>query len=66
MCLSTIAYLGLAMLGIIALKVLIFDMANADTMWRVLALLIIGLLLVVTSALYSKAARADQELRPCD
>jgi uncharacterized membrane protein len=48
------------MLGIIALKVLIFDMANADTMWRVLALLIIGLLLVVTSALYSKAARADK------
>ena len=60
MCLSTIAYLGLAMHGIIALKVLIFDMANADTMWRVLALLIIGLLLVVTSALYSKAARADK------
>jgi uncharacterized membrane protein len=57
MCLSTIA---IALLGIIALKVLIFDMANADTMWRVLALLIIGLLLVVTSALYSKAARADK------
>jgi uncharacterized membrane protein len=57
MCLATIA---IAMLGIIELKVLIFDMANADTMWRVLALLIIGLLLVVTSALYSKAARADK------
>lgn len=57
---AQLRYVGLAMLGIIALKVLIFDMANADTMWRVLALLIIGLLLVVTSALYSKAARADK------
>jgi hypothetical protein len=29
-------------------------------MWRVLALLIIGLLLVVNSVVYSKAARANK------
>ncbi len=50
---------GLVLLGAIALKVLILDMANAGTIWRVLALLAIGLLLVVTSVLYSRAIAAE-------
>ena len=57
---AQLRYVGLALIGLVALKVLIFDMRNADTMWRVLALLIIGLLLVVTSVVYSKAARANK------
>ena len=49
---------GLVILGLVALKVLVLDMANAGTIWRVAALLVIGLLLVATSAVYSRAAKA--------
>lgn len=52
-------WIGLAVLGCVAVKVLVFDMANADTMWRVIALLTTGVLLVATSAVYSRAARAE-------
>ncbi|MBI1302182.1 MAG: DUF2339 domain-containing protein [Phycisphaera sp.] len=48
---------GLALLGLVAAKVLVLDMANAGTLWRVGALLVTGLLFVATSALYSRAAR---------
>jgi hypothetical protein len=37
--------------------VLVLDMANAGTLWRVGALLVTGLLFVATSALYARAAR---------
>ena len=50
---------GLVILGGVALKVLVLDMANAGTIWRVAALLAIGLLLVATSTVYSRAVRAQ-------
>lgn len=50
---------GLALLGAVAIKVLVLDMANAGTIWRVIALLVTGLLLVATSAVYSRAARSQ-------
>ncbi|MBU3728600.1 MAG: DUF2339 domain-containing protein [Phycisphaerales bacterium] len=50
---------GLALLGAVAIKVLLLDMASAGTIWRVIALLAIGLLLVATSAVYSRAAKAQ-------
>ena len=50
---------GLALLGVVALKVLVLDMANAETIWRVAALFVTGLLLVATSAVYARAARAQ-------
>jgi hypothetical protein len=48
---------GLALLGCVAVKVLVLDMANAETIWRVAALLATGVLLVATSAVYSRAVR---------
>lgn len=48
---------GLVLLGLVAAKVLVLDMANAGTLWRVGALLVTGLLFVATSALYARAAR---------
>jgi uncharacterized membrane protein len=55
---------GLALLGIVALKVLVLDMANAETIWRVAALFVTGLLLVATSAVYTRAARAQAATPP--
>jgi len=52
---------GLALLGLVAAKVLVLDMANAGTLWRVGALLVTGLLFVATSALYSRAARGGEK-----
>lgn len=48
---------GLALLGLVAGKVLVFDMAGAPALWRVAGLLLTGLVLVATSVLYSRAAR---------
>ncbi|MEY3021259.1 MAG: putative rane protein [Planctomycetota bacterium] len=48
---------GLAILGIVAGKVLVLDMAGAATPWRVAGLLVTGLVLVATSVVYSRAAR---------
>jgi uncharacterized membrane protein len=53
---------GLVALGLVAAKVLVLDMRNAATIWRVVALLVIGLLLVGTSVLYARAGRVS--LRP--
>ena len=50
--------IGLVLLGVVAFKVLVFDMAGAEPLWRVIALMITGLLLVVTSVVYSRATRA--------
>jgi hypothetical protein len=50
-------WLGLVALGLVAAKVLVLDMRNAATIWRVVALLVIGLLLVGTSVLYARAGR---------
>jgi hypothetical protein len=55
---------GLVLLGAVAIKVLLLDMASAGTIWRVIALLAIGLLLVATSAVYSRAARAHVPVTP--
>lgn len=49
---------GLALLGLVAAKVLVLDMAGAATMWRVAALLVTGLLFVATSTVYTRAAKA--------
>ncbi len=48
---------GLALLGLVAGKVLVFDMAGAPALWRVAGLLLTGFVLVATSVLYSRAAR---------
>jgi uncharacterized membrane protein len=49
-------WIGLTALGLVAAKVLLLDMRNAATIWRVVAMLVIGLLLVGTSVIYAKAA----------
>jgi hypothetical protein len=49
---------GLALLGLVAAKVLVLDMAGAATIWRVAALLVTGLLFVATSTVYTRAAKA--------
>ncbi|MFZ9882124.1 MAG: DUF2339 domain-containing protein, partial [Phycisphaerales bacterium] len=54
----SVRWWGLALLGVVAFKVLVFDMAGAEPLWRVIALMITGLLLVVTSVVYSRATRA--------
>ena len=59
--LRTLRWTGLALLGAVAIKVLVLDMANAGTIWRVIALLATGLLLVATSAVYARAARAQPQ-----
>lgn len=51
---------GLGLLGTVALKVLVLDMAAAAVLWRVLALLATGLLLVVTSVVYSRAGSGQR------
>lgn len=55
---------GLALLGVVAAKVLIVDMAGAATMWRVAALLVTGLLFVATSTVYTRAAKAVSKAPP--
>jgi hypothetical protein len=55
---------GLALLGLVAAKVLVLDMAGAATIWRVVALLATGLLLVATSAVYTRAAKATAKASP--
>ena len=39
-------------------KVLVIDMSEAEPAWRVVALMVTGILLVVTSVVYSRAGRA--------
>ena len=63
--LRALRWTGLTLLGAVAIKVLLLDMANAGTIWRVIALLVIGLLLVATSAVYSRAAKSQpHDFRP--
>ena len=49
---------GLVLLGLVALKVLVLDMSGAETIWRIAALLVTGLLLVATSTVYTRASKA--------
>jgi len=49
---------GLGLLGAAAVKVLVLDMSGAEPAWRVVALMVTGILLVVTSVVYSRAGRA--------
>ena len=49
---------GLGLLGAAAVKVLVLDMSEAEPAWRVVALMVTGILLVVTSVVYSRAGRA--------
>jgi hypothetical protein len=37
---------------------LVIDMSDAEPVWRVVALMVTGILLVVTSVVYSRAGRA--------
>jgi uncharacterized membrane protein len=53
---AALRWIGLTALGLVAAKVLLLDMRNAATIWRVVAMLVIGLLLVGTSVIYAKAA----------
>jgi len=50
-------YAGLALLAIVAVKVLFVDMARANNIWRVVSFLVFGLLAIVTSIAYSKLGR---------
>jgi hypothetical protein len=52
------AEVGLVLLGTVAAKVLVIDMSDAEPVWRVVALMVTGILLVVTSVVYSRAGRA--------
>jgi len=51
-------WVGLVLLGTVAAKVLVIDMSDAEPVWRVVALMVTGILLVVTSVVYSRAGRA--------
>ncbi len=50
-------WMGLLLLALTATKVLLFDMQGAATLWRVAALLGVGLLLVATSLIYGAVER---------
>lgn len=54
-----VRWVGLVMLGFTALKVLILDLAGADPVWRVAAMVLTGLLLVGTSVVYARATRSE-------
>lgn len=61
---STLRWAGLALLTLTVGKVLLVDMSSAATIWRVVALLAVGLVLVVTSVLYVKVMpMAEEKLR---
>ncbi|MHC5003605.1 MAG: DUF2339 domain-containing protein, partial [Planctomycetota bacterium] len=47
-------YAGLALLSLTMVKVLFVDLANLESIWRVLSFLASGLLLIGTSVLYSR------------
>lgn len=56
---GAVRWVGLVMLGFTALKVLVLDLAGAEPIWRVAAMVLTGLLLVGTSVVYSRATRSD-------
>ena len=56
-----VRWVGLVLLGFTALKVLVLDMAGADPIWRVAAMVLTGLLLVGTSVVYSRATRSEEK-----
>jgi len=47
-----VRHAGLALLGLTALKFLLLDLRGADSLWRVAAMVIVGLLFVGVSVLY--------------
>jgi uncharacterized membrane protein len=48
---------GLALLGLTLVKVVLIDMADAGTVYRVLSFLVLGLVLIVTSIIYARLAQ---------
>jgi uncharacterized membrane protein len=51
---SVLRYAGLGLLGITLLKIVLVDLANAGTGWRILSFLGVGSILLATSVLYGK------------
>lgn len=47
-------YVGLGLLGITLVKIVLIDLANAGTGWRILSFLGLGLILLATSVLYGR------------
>lgn len=50
-----VRYAGLALLGVTVFKFLVIDMQGVQTLWRVIAMAVVGLLLVATSMVYWRA-----------
>ncbi len=50
-------HFGLGLLGLTLAKVMLIDLASAQTIYRVLSLLALGLVLIVTSIAYSRLAK---------
>lgn len=59
-------YVGLALLTITVAKVLLIDLANVEQIWRVVSLIVSGLLLIVTSVAYRKFASRLLDRRPTE
>lgn len=51
---------GLALLGVTTLKVLAVDLSEADDIWRVVSVVVTGLVLLATSVVYLRAERATR------
>lgn len=51
---AVLRYAGLGLLGITLLKIVLVDLANAGTGWRILSFLGVGSILLATSVLYGK------------
>lgn len=53
---ATCRYVGLALLAFTAAKVIVIDLATVQQIWRVVSLIVAGLLLIVTSVAYRRFA----------
>lgn len=50
-------WIGLATLGLVAIKVVVWDMRTADTLLRVVVMLVVGTIMVLTSILYVRRSQ---------
>jgi uncharacterized membrane protein len=54
-------YTGLALFGIVSLKVFFVDLTNAETVYRIIAFIVLGIILICGSLTYMKCRRLFQD-----
>lgn len=53
-------YVGLALVGMAALKALLFDLAGLGQVWRVVSFIAVGLLMIGVAVVYARVSRAER------